>query len=55
VVQSIGRAARAEGCLRTLTAERRREICALALLQEDDRDKYETNDDVQNDGLNRLE
>lgn len=47
--EQVGCAARAEGRLRTLTAECAGEIGALALLQQDDAGEEEADDDVDDD------
>ncbi len=46
--QQVGGATRTKSCLRTLTAECARKISALALLQQHDDDKENTDDDVEN-------
>ena len=45
--KEVGCATRAEGCLRTLTAEGSGEIGGFALLEENDTDDKERNDDMQ--------
>jgi hypothetical protein len=45
--EEVGCSARAEGCLRTLTAEGSGEVGGFALLEEDDANDEERNDNVQ--------
>ena len=45
--EEVGCSARAEGCLRALTAEGSGEVSRLALLKEDDTNDEEGNDNVQ--------
>jgi hypothetical protein len=47
--EEVSRAAGAEGCLRTLTAEGTGEVGGLALLEENDADDEERNDNVESD------
>src|SRR5260370_10467398 len=50
--EEVGCAARAEGCLRALTAEGSGEVGGLALLEEDDADEKERDDYVHDNDKN---